>query len=194
RLTIPNLICVGRLAGSLALIAIALAGHPLVFVVGFVILAFTDWIDGELAIALDQRTLLGARLDSAADAAMYASLLFGAVWLKYDALLTDWIWIAAALITYGASHIASYLKFRRLASYHTRAAKTSAFFTLLAAIALFADWPSWPLWIAMTAITLTNLEAVAITLVLREWRTDVVSIYHAVRDRDIATGTTWNSP
>jgi len=179
--------------GSLGLIAIAVADFPLVFVGLFLFLTFTDWIDGKLAIWLHQRTKLGARLDSAADAAMYGAVLFGATWLKGDVLLAEWAWITAALTTYVASHLASYIKFRRLASYHTRAAKTSAFFALLAVVGLFLGWSSWPMRVAMAAVTLTNLEAIAITWMLRQWRTDVLSIWHAARSRDKSEKHVWNS-
>ena len=76
--TVPNLICFGRLFGSFALFGVALLGWPYWFVGLFLALSLSDWIDGKLARWLHQRSDFGARLDSAADAMLYAALIGGA--------------------------------------------------------------------------------------------------------------------
>jgi cardiolipin synthase (CMP-forming) len=182
RWTVPNLLCLIRLVGSLVLVAIALADAPEVFLVTFLVLALSDYLDGKLAIWLDQQTTFGARLDTVADAVLFGAILFGAVWMKGDRLWAESAWLFAAIGSYAVSVAASYAKFRKLPSYHTRAAKTSNFLMLLAAAALFSGWAIWPLRLACAAVTLTNLEALAITRVLRHWRVNIPSLYHALRD------------
>jgi CDP-diacylglycerol--glycerol-3-phosphate 3-phosphatidyltransferase len=179
-LTIPNLLCLVRLVGSFILIPIAWQGRNEVFLCIF--LAMTDWVDGKLAILLNQRTVLGARLDSWADAALYAALLFGLVTLYGDTLRAELAWIATALVTYLISTVAGFWKYKCWPSYHTRAAKTSWFLTGLAVIALFVEWAIWPLRVAAVAVTLTNIEAIFITIISPAWRADVTSVYHAWRD------------
>lgn len=181
-LTIPNLLCLVRLVGSFILIPIAWQGRNEVFLWCFIFLAMTDWVDGKLAILLNQRTVLGARLDSWADAALYAALLFGLVTLYGDTLRAELAWIATALVTYLISTVAGFWKYKCWPSYHTRAAKTSWFLTGLAVIALFVEWALWPLRVAAVAITLTNIEAILITIISPAWRADVTSVYHAWRD------------
>lgn len=181
-LTIPNLLCLVRLVGSFILIPIAWQGRNEVFLWCFIFLAMTDWVDGKLAILLNQRTVLGARLDSWADAALYAALLFGLVTLYGDTLRAELAWIATALVTYLISTVAGFWKYKRWPSYHTRAAKTSWFLTGLAVIALFVEWAIWPLRVAAVAVTLTNIEAIFITIISPAWRADVTSVYHAWRD------------
>jgi cardiolipin synthase len=182
-LTIPNLISMARLAGSFVLIAIALMDQSEVFLWLFLFLAVTDWVDGKLAILLNQRSVFGARLDSWADAALYASLTFGAVTMHGATLRSELAWVIAALATYLISSAAGFWKYRRWPSYHTRAAKTSWLLIMGGAIGLFLDWALWPLRIALVAITITNVEAILITIVSPTWRVDVTSIYHAWRDR-----------
>ena len=181
-LTIPNLLCLVRLVGSFILIPIAWQGRNEVFLWCFIFLAMTDWVDGKLAILLNQRTVLGARLDSWADAALYAALLFGLVTLYGDTLRAELAWIATALVTYLISTVAGFWKYKCWPSYHTRAAKTSWFLTGLAVIALFVEWAIWPLRVAAVAVTLTNIEAIFITIISPAWRADVTSVYHAWRD------------
>ncbi len=180
-LTIPNILCIIRLIGSFVLIPIALQGYNKVFLWVFIFLAMTDWFDGKLAILLDQRSVLGARLDSWADATLYAALLFGVVVMYGSILRAELVWVAAAVGSYAVSTLAGFWKYKRWPSYHTRAAKTSWFLTATAVIALFTEWALWPLRVAAVAVVLTNIEALLITIVSPVWRADVTSIYHAWR-------------
>ena len=84
--TIPNLICGTRLVGSFVLVGIAWFDYSELFLWVFLLLAVSDWIDGKLAILLNQRSVFGARLDSWADAALYAALLVGAVMMYGETL------------------------------------------------------------------------------------------------------------
>jgi cardiolipin synthase len=182
--TVPNIICVIRLVGSLALVVLACAGRKEFFLWLFVALALSDWLDGKLAILLNQRSILGARLDSWADAALYAALLFGALWLDGETLASELAWILPAIGTYIFSTLAGFWKFKRWPSYHTRAAKTSWFLILVGAVGFFGEWGPWPLRVALIAITLTNLEALLITLLSPTWRADVGSIFKVLRLRN----------
>lgn len=182
-LTIPNGICAARLAGSFVLIALACLDRQQAFLWLFLVLAMTDWIDGKLAILLNQRSVFGARLDSWADAALYTALLFGALWMHGEVLRGEAGWIAAALGSYALTTGAGLVKYRRWPSYHTRAAKTSWLFITIGAVCLLGGWALWPLRVALVAITLTNLEAFLITLISPTWTADVTSLYHAWRGR-----------
>ncbi len=185
-LTVPNVLCVIRLVGSFVLVPIALQGRNEVFLWCFIFLALTDWLDGKLAILLNQRTVLGARLDSWADAALYAALLFGIVTMYGDTLQPELLWIGTAVVTYLISTVAGFWKYKRWPSYHTRTAKISWFLTAVAVIAIFSDWDLWPLRLAAVAVTTTNIEALLITIVSPAWRADVTSIYHAWRESKAA--------
>jgi len=183
-LTIPNLICGVRLVGSFVLVAIAWLGQQEIFLWLFLFLAMTDWLDGKLAILLNQRSVFGARLDSWADAALYAALLLGAVMMRGATLGSEFVWFIPALASYLISTAAGLWKYQRWPSYHTQAAKISWFLIIVGAIGLFIDWSLWPLRIALAAAAITNLEATLITIISPTWRANVTSIYHAWRDRD----------
>ena len=184
--TVPNFICAVRLVGSFVLVPIALHNRTELFLWLFVFLAMTDWVDGKLAILLNQRTTLGARLDSWADTALYAALIFGLIIMYKATLQAELVWIGTAVVSYVISTVAGFWKYRRWPSYHTRAAKTSWLLTGIAVIALFLDWAIWPLRVAATAVTITNIEALAITIISPKWRADVTSIFHVIRDRQAA--------
>lgn len=178
-LNVPNTLGLIRLASAPAMALLAWYGMGDVFFWLLVASLLTDWVDGKLARWLDQRTAFGARLDSVADAAMYAALAFGVWRLHPEVLRRESLWLAAALGGYVLSLAAGFVKFGRMPTYHTRAAKTCWLLVGLTAIALFADGPAWPVRVTLIAVTLTNLEAIAITTVLDRHRDDVPSLYHA---------------
>ncbi len=175
-MTIPNVLAAIRFALSPGLVLLAFVGDATAVLVLFIVLEATDWIDGKLAAWLDQRTELGARLDTIADLAMYGCLLVAIGWLETEVLLREWPWVVVPLMTYAASWATSLLKFGRMPSYHTRSAKVSWFLALVAAVALLTRGHVWPLRIAAAAVALANVEATALTLVLDRPRSDVSSI------------------
>lgn len=175
-MTIPNLIAGFRLAAAPFLVVLAAADLAIPVLVLFLVLEASDWVDGKLAIALDQRSTLGARLDTVADLAMYGAFLLALAILEGDLLLAEWRWLAPAVATYALSWALSLLKFGALPSYHTWSAKFSALLATVAAVTLLAFGDSLALRIAAAGVTLANVEAVLVTLKLDAPRADVRSI------------------
>jgi cardiolipin synthase (CMP-forming) len=177
-ITLPNLICFARLAGSFVLLAFAVVGWRLAFVGLFVALSLSDWIDGKLARWLHQRSKFGASLDSFADAALYTGLIGGSLLLSWETLQHEFVWLAVGISSYVLTTGAGLWKYGRVPSYHTYGAKATQWLALMAGGLVVLGWSVWPLRFAVIAATLTNLEAIAITCVLKEWRTDVLTIFH----------------
>lgn len=179
--TIPNVLSAGRLVGSPVLVATAAAGWADVSLGLFLLLWLSDWLDGKLAVRLKQQTAFGARLDSAADAAFYAATAAAVALLAWDVVRAEAAWIGSAVGSYLVSVGAGVVRFRRVPSYHTRMAKTSWLLTGAAAVAALAGGPAWPVRVAAAAVALTNLEATAITFLIRKPVVDVPSVVHALR-------------
>jgi len=177
----PNALCVLRFVGSIGLLPLGWTERPIAFVALLIVLALIDWLDGKLAIWLDQRTEVGAKLDTYADVFMYAALGVGAWWLKPELLRGEALLIAVAAGSYAASMMAGLIKFGRPPTYHTRGAKTCWLLIGVGAALALLEVSVWPLRVALAAVVVTNVEAIAITCVLRERRSDVPSVYHAWR-------------
>jgi len=178
-MSLPNAITLLRILGTPVLAFLAWRGDATAFAWLFAILYLTDWVDGKLAILLDRRTELGARLDSAADVAMYAALILGAYWLRWDVVREEALWLVAWLASWAVAMAYGKVKFGRFPSYHTRSAKTCWLLAGIAAVSLFAGGPPWILRVACGVVVLANVESVLITRTLPEWRADVTSIFHA---------------
>ena len=181
--TIPNILCLIRLCGSPLLVLIAYRQQSQVFLWLFLFLLMTDWIDGKLAILLNQRSVYGARLDSLADAALYGCTLLGIGWLRCDFFEREALWLLIGLGSYFLTTTAGLIKYGRIPSYHTRAAKICWLLAGLATIALLMKWSPWFFRIAIIGVTYTNLEAFTMTMILPTWTSDLPNLLVAIRKR-----------
>jgi CDP-diacylglycerol--glycerol-3-phosphate 3-phosphatidyltransferase len=182
-LNLPNVLSAIRLLGSFVLLGLTLAGGGRLVLPLIVVMLVSDWLDGKLAILLNQRTTFGAKLDSVADVSFYAAVLVAACWLKGDLLADELIWVIPAVAMYGVSSVLGWYKFGRIPTYHTRGAKTAWLLVTLAILALFTrDW-AWPVRVVSAWVFLVNLEAILITSVLPAPQVDVASLLHAWRIR-----------
>ena len=120
---LPNLLSCTRFLLIPVLLTLAWTGRAEVFLVCLVISLLTDLTDGLLARRLNLATELGARLDSWADFLTYLSLPICGWWLRPEVVREERLWITGGIACYFAATIAGFLKFRRLTSYHTWAAK-----------------------------------------------------------------------
>lgn len=181
--TIPNALSAIRLVGSFVLIGLAILGEPAAVLVLFICLEMTDWFDGRLAIALNQRTVFGARLDSAADVALAGATLFAGLWLHWASLQPQFVFMALAIGLYGVSSLYGLRKFGAIPTYHTFGAKKCWGLITIGVVCIFGGWATWPFRVAMIAVAVTNLEAILLTRVLDQPRVDVTSLYHVLREK-----------
>jgi len=181
--TWPNALCLVRLVGVAPLLWVAWRGWAGWYVGLVAAMVLTDWFDGWLARRLDQRSRFGARLDSLADAVLYATLLPALWWLRPEVIREQWPWMAAAGAAYTAGLAAAWVRFRVLPIYHTRAAKIGAWLVTACAAVVLLGGPAWLVWVGCGWMLVTNVEMIAISLVLPHARRDVPSLWHAVRHR-----------
>jgi CDP-diacylglycerol--glycerol-3-phosphate 3-phosphatidyltransferase len=74
-------------------------------------------------------------------------------------------------------------KFGKMTAYHTWAVKIAVFATFVGYILLYAGIAEWPFILAAILCVIAGVEEILITLVLRQEKTDVRSIFAALRDR-----------
>ena len=151
-----------------------------------VVLAFaSDVFDGVVARRAGAVTATLRRADSVADTLFYLAVAW-VMWRTYADALRPYRWVIVAVLTGEMlAYSAALVKFRRVASYHARSARASGIALVLAIVLLFA-WHSAALVpIALIVIVVSQLESIAITLLLRESRTDVSSALIAWRLRSV---------
>jgi CDP-diacylglycerol--glycerol-3-phosphate 3-phosphatidyltransferase len=149
------------------------------------ILAFvSDILDGVVARRLDIATPNLRRLDSVADSAFYVAATFAA-WFLYPRVIDDHF---AALLLLAALELARYAfdfaKFGREASYHMWSSKVWGVALFVAFFALLATgYTGQAVAVAIYLGILADIEGLAISFALRRWRSDVPSIFHALKLR-----------
>ncbi len=183
----PNLLSGFRIVASPGLVILAYFEQTLWMACLAFLLIVTEWLDGFLARRLHVESATGARLDTIGDAAFYASLMGAVTVLSPALILAEAPWIVVAIGSYLVSWLASWMKFQRLPSYHTWAAKGAWLVVGAGIVCLLAELNAWPFRAAMIFVVLVNLEAVLITLVLAQCRVNVPSLWTALRDRNRST-------
>ena len=144
----------------------------------------SDIVDGIAARRLNISSTGLRRLDSTVDQAFFilvaVATFFQCPSFFYDHSLELIILVSAEALTY----LVCYVKFKKEIATHSISSKVWTlilFATLLQVMvgctsgALF----QWCFYVGM----ITRLEIIAIVLVLRDWTTDVPSLYHAIRLR-----------
>ncbi len=182
-LTVPNVLSGLRLLLIPVLLMLAWRGQSILFSGLLLFSLLTDNLDGYLARRLNQRTELGAKLDSWADAATWLMLPLCGWWLHPEALRAEAPWLAAGLGSFLASIAFGFIKYQRLISYHTWGAKALTVVVGVAAVVFFATGHGWVFRVAMPFVMLSALEEMAITTVLPQWQANVPSLWHAWRRR-----------
>jgi phosphatidylglycerophosphate synthase len=179
--TIPNALSGLRLVLAPVLLWLAWTGRPTAFLVTLSVSLLSDLSDGWFARRFDQATHLGTLLDSYGDLATYTTVPLCAWWLWPDLIRREGVFAAAIVAAYLFPILLGYLKYGRLTAYHTYGAKLSAVVVGASAMVLFAGGPALPFRIATCILVLAELEEIAITTLLPEWRANVPSLLHARR-------------
>ena len=183
---LPWLLVAAR-AGATLVLAVALAGARLTdwLVLALFIVAFvTDYFDGVTARALGVVTRALRQADSAVDTIFYLVLAGATFRLHPNVLGRHTVALALCLATLGAWFLLDLVRWRAAAGFHAWSAKLFAAALGLWAVMLYGFGVDGPwLVVACVAGTISHLEGMAISLVLREHATDVPTVLHALRLR-----------
>jgi CDP-diacylglycerol--glycerol-3-phosphate 3-phosphatidyltransferase len=185
---IPWLMAATRAALGPAMILGERAGWSGLTLAAMVITALlSDIFDGVLARRWKCDTA-GVRLfDSVADIVFYAGCAI-ALWMRHPGIVRSLAVPIAALVALEASCLAfAFVKFGKLPSYHSYIAKTWGLVLASALVAAFVTThPVGWLVAALVLGALSNLEGLAISLIMPVWRHDVKTLAMAWRLRGIA--------
>jgi len=171
------------LAPFMVLLAIA---WPNEMMFGIFLLAglLSDVFDGVIARRLRIATPALRRLDSIADSMFYLCAMFAA-WHLHESQVSEYLVPLAVLLTLElVRYVFDYAKFGREASYHMWSSKAwgLALFVCFLSLLSFGKG-GWPIALAIYLGIAADLEGLAISVILKKWRTDVPSLFHAIQLR-----------
>ncbi len=144
----------------------------------------SDVYDGILARRWQTDTSALRVADSAADTVFYLGVLAAIVERHWPAL-HERLWLLAALLVLEALRILfDWMKFRRMASYHSYAAKAWGLLLAAATIALLCfNRAPWLMTAALVWGILCDMEGLAMSALLPHWTHDVKSLRRALELR-----------
>jgi phosphatidylglycerophosphate synthase len=145
----------------------------------------SDVFDGIIARRLGVATPDLRRLDSGADTLFYAAALFAAWHLYPQVIKENSIALVLLILLELGRYAVDLAKFGREASYHMWSSKAWGIVLFVAFLALLGfgytgRWIAMALYVGIVA----DIEGLAISFVLVEWKSDVPSILHAIKFRD----------
>jgi phosphatidylglycerophosphate synthase len=176
--SLPNFLSGFRLVAAPFLVYMAWTGHPNLFLVLLAISLFSDSIDGFIARKLNVASELGTRLDSWGDMVTYLTVPICAWWLWPEIIKREMFFVLVVIGAYIAPLIAGFVKFKRLPSYHTWAAKGVAVVMSFSVIILFTADIAGFFRVAAILQALVACEEIAITIRVSEWQCNVPSFWH----------------
>ena len=144
----------------------------------------SDVYDGILARRWQTDTAALRVADSAADTIFYLGVL-AAIVERHWPVLRDRLWLLTALLALETLRILfDWMKFRRMASYHSYAAKAWGLLLAAATIALLCfNRAPWLMTAALVWGILCDMEGLAMSALLPQWTHDVRTLRRALELR-----------
>ncbi|HLO48369.1 MAG TPA: CDP-alcohol phosphatidyltransferase family protein [Kamptonema sp.] len=154
------------------------------FMVGYVAGFLSDIFDGVIARRIGVSNAQLRQADSWADVCFY-SCVFISAWLTHkDVIIAFRIPLLMVVFAQLIWWIVNLGKYGKPASYHTYSAKVWGITLFIATVSLFGfNYAGISLWLTIISGFIHTVEEIAMTLLLPEWKHDVLSIFHALRLR-----------
>lgn len=183
-LNIPNILSLYRLFSFPFVLLLVFLDHLSLFTFFIWLNLTTDILDGYLARKLNQVTEAGTTLDGLADTGTYILAITGMFRFKYDELKPDIAWFYVFVGLFVAARLYSLIKFRRLFGYQTYAGKGSAYIHGIFFLVLFiSGYYRWFYFTMIISGYIVFLEAILITAMLRESRSNIKGLWWLIKER-----------
>jgi CDP-diacylglycerol--glycerol-3-phosphate 3-phosphatidyltransferase len=166
------------------LVAAVRAPLPWIFGTCLVGALLSDYFDGVIARRLGVATPTLRRFDSLVDTVFYVCALAAVLIVAPELLRPVSIPLAALIALEVVRYMVDFRKFGKEASYHMWSSKAWGLWLFVGMYAVLVHRRGgWPVALAVYWGIACDLEGLAISLMLGEWRTDVPSLLHAWRIR-----------
>ncbi len=182
-LNVPNALSFYRLLMFPVILALALLGYELWFIVLFCISLITDALDGLIARTFNLVTKFGAQLDYLADSGSYVLAIIGIALFKWPDIQPHawllYVFVALIIIHY----IIALNKFGKIPGLHIFSVVASGYIQGAFLFTLFAyDFIPWFYYFAIGWGVLAYIEKIIIMLKIKEIRRGVKGLYWMMKN------------
>ncbi len=182
-LTIPNILTLYRLLIFPVIALMIILKQEMAFAILLVISLNTDVWDGWIARRFNQKTQIGARLDSLADIGVYITALSGIIVFKMDEIGADAWLFYLFVVCYVIVIVSPLIKFGEIQSFHLYSIKIAGYFQGLFFIMLFFFGYKPIYFYFMVNISLIGfIESLVIQLLITHMRSDLKGIFWVLKD------------
>jgi phosphatidylglycerophosphate synthase len=137
RISVPNALSASRIIGVPFLFVLVELDDTGYFVLMYLLLAFTDWLDGYLARRWNQTTEFGSMLDSLGDIALYMSTVYFFIQLFPEYLSPNIPWLVLFAAFFVISVVVSKVRAGKIVFIHTHLSRFGAVFLVATFLSSF---------------------------------------------------------
>jgi phosphatidylglycerophosphate synthase len=183
-LTIPNYLSLYRLFMFPVITLMIVLQQELIYAILLVISLNTDVWDGFIARRFNQRTAIGARIDSLADIGVYITALTGITVFKINEIGQDawlfYVFIACYVIT----NLSPLIKFGKIQSFHLWSVRFGGYLQGIFFILLFfVSYIPIYFYVMVNISLLAFIESLTVQMIIPEMRSDIKGLYWVLRER-----------
>jgi CDP-diacylglycerol---glycerol-3-phosphate 3-phosphatidyltransferase len=144
----------------------------------------TDIADGQVARRFKISSIQGAKLDSIADATLFIISFFSIVWF-FPTFIQEHLWQVVLLMgLYLFQIVYPLIRYGRVTSYHTYAAKLAAVVEgLFILVCLFYQPVEWLFYVTWVIGLIEQIDEIALMFILPDLREDVKGTYWVLKER-----------
>jgi CDP-diacylglycerol--glycerol-3-phosphate 3-phosphatidyltransferase len=181
---VPALLIASRFVLGPLLVFLSVRGYAPVWIILVLLISMlSDIFDGVIARRLKIATAPLRVMDSRADAWFFICVGIAA-WLTVPEIIRAyWIPLSTEVVLQVASYTYDLIRYGRIASLHAYTAKAWGMSLYFAAAGLLAFHTGALIWLAFGLGIASAIDALAIKLILPGWQHDVLSAFHAWRQR-----------
>ncbi len=184
---IINAITLYRLLAAPVLLLLAIANWFHILKWMMALSFFTDAIDGYLARHNKVDSKLGARLDSIADDLTVLAGIIALALYRPQFIEQQFFVFLLVFLLFVAQAIMALVRYGKISSFHTYAAKLAAILQGVFLITVFFTGPLLPLFYAAAIVTAIQLvEEIILVFVLPTWKVNVKGLYWVLKNRQQA--------
>lgn len=145
----------------------------------------TDAFDGYLARRYGVTSIFGSRLDSLADDFTIIAAIIGLFALKKEFVQQEILILSVLFGLFLVQTVSALIRYGKISSFHTYAAKTAAIFQagFLVILFFFPDPPFTLFYVTAIVSFIDLLEEIILVLLLPDWQTNIKGLYWIIRNR-----------
>jgi len=182
--TIPNVLSLYRMCMFPVILYFLIEGRRELFVTLLVINFISDILDGFIARNFNQRTIIGAKLDSWADIGSYVLAFCGLFKFEWDFVMEHKTGLSIFALLYIGSVSIAVIRFGNLVGLHLFSSKIAGYLQGIFLVCLLSSfYAEWLYFVMIIGGWISKSEEIIILLRLRQKRTDVKGLYWVLKNK-----------